>query len=126
MKKAFFSSLVMLALTAATFIAPLNPLAGRWQKKFRNGDVLLANFRPDGTYDAFYNGKSFVSGKYTLKQDDFAISDGSCNVNYFGTYKLNFYSSTDSIRFTLVQDTCRSRSRGTAGLTMGRVKAPKP
>lgn len=126
MKKAFFSSLVLLALTAAAFIAPPDPLAGRWQKKFRNGDVMMLNFRLDGTYDVFYNGKAFVSGKYTLKQDDFAMSDGSCNINYFGTYKLNFYSGTDSMRFTLLQDTCRSRSRGTAGLTMGRVKPAKP
>ena len=126
MKKAIVSSLVLLALTAATFIAPPNPLAGRWQKKFHNGDVLMVNFRPDGTFDGFYNNKAFVSGKYTLKQDDFAMSDNSCNINYVGTYKLNFYSGTDSMRFTLVQDTCRSRSKGTAGLTMGRVKPVKP
>jgi hypothetical protein len=71
MKKAFFSSLVLLALTAAAFIAPPSPLAGRWQKKFRNGDVMMLNFRLDGTYDVFYNGKAFVSGKYTLQAGRF-------------------------------------------------------
>jgi hypothetical protein len=125
MKKALFSSLLLLTLTVAA-IAPSNPLVGRWQKKFPNGDVLLASFRPDGTYDLFVNSKAFVSGKYTLKQEDFTVSDGHCNLNYFGTYKVRFSSGTDSIRFTLVQDSCRSRRQGTSGLIMGRVKLAKP
>jgi hypothetical protein len=124
MKKALLASLILLALTAAA-LAPANPLVGRWQKKFPNGDVLLASFRPDGTYDLFVNSKAFVSGQYTLKQDDFAVSDGHCNLTYFGTYKVRFYSGSDSLRFTLVQDSCRSRRQGTSGLVLGRVKTTK-
>jgi hypothetical protein len=126
MKKALFSSLAALALFATAFTAPSNPLVGRWQHKLPGGDTMLANFRPDGTYDVFVNNKTFVSGKYWVKQDVFALSDGHCNMSYFGTYKLGFYSGTDSIRFTLVQDSCSSRRQGTNGLTMGRVKLVKP
>lgn len=125
MKKALFSSLLLLALTAAAFIAPSNPLVGRWQQQFP-GQLLLLNFRADGTYDSFINGKTFTSGKYTFQQGAFTLSDGLCNPNYYGTYKLSFYSGTDSIRFQVVQDTCRGRREGTRGLTLGRVKPQKP
>lgn len=125
MKKALLSSLILLAVTVAA-IAPANSLVGRWQKKFPNGDVLMASFRTDGTYDLFVNNKAFVSGNYTLKGDDFGVSDGHCNLTYFGAYKLRFYSGTDSIRFTLVQDSCRSRRQGTSGLVLGRVKSTRP
>lgn len=125
MKKALFSSLILLVLTASA-LAPANSLVGRWQKKFPNGDVLLASFRADGTYDLFVNSKAFVSGKYTLKQEDFSVSDGHCNLNYFGTYKVRFYSGSDSLRFTLTQDSCRSRRQGTSGLVLGRVKVAQP
>jgi hypothetical protein len=124
MKKALFSSLLF-ALTAVASIAPSNPLVGRWQQQFP-GQLLLLNFRADGTYDAFINGKVFVSGKYLLKQDVFTLNDGLCNLNYYGTYKLSFYSGNDSIRFQVVQDTCRARRRGSDGLTLGRVKSAKP
>jgi hypothetical protein len=126
MKKILFPSLLAVALTAASFMAPTSSLVGRWQKRFPNGDVLLASFRTDGTYDLFVNNKTFVSGKYTLQQDNFALNDGHCSLAYFGTYKLRFYSNDDSIRFTVVQDTCRARRRGSDGLTLGRVKAVKP
>ena len=126
MKKALFASLALFALTAAaTMPPPANPLVGRWQQQYP-GQLLLVNFRADGSYDAFINGKTFTSGKYTYQQPDFTISDGLCNLNYAGTYKLSFYSGTDSIRFEVVQDTCRSRRQGTAGLTLGRAKPAKP
>jgi hypothetical protein len=125
MKKALFCGLVLLTLTATAFVAPPNPLVGRWQRQFP-GMLFMLNFRADGTYDAFINGKAFVNGTYVLKQEDFTLNDGLCNLNYFGTYKLRFYSGTDSIRFTVVQDTCTARRRGSDGLTMGRVKPVKP
>ena len=125
MKKNPFSGLLLLGLLAAAFHAPSNPLVGRWQRKLANGTVLLANFRPDGSYDAFVNGKAFANGNYTLQQDAFTLSDGQCDLRYAGTYTLGFYSGTDSIRFTVVQDTCRDRRRAIDGLRMGRLTPAK-
>jgi hypothetical protein len=124
MQKALLSGLILLALSVA-FTAPTNPLLGRWQLKFSNGDVLLANFRPDGSFDGFVNGKAFANGKYAVKQDVFIISDGQCNLNYFGSYTLRFSSGTDSVHFTVVQDTCRGRRRTIDGYTLGRVKSAR-
>ena len=125
MKKALISSLFLLALSATAFTTPTNPLVGKWQQRFP-GQILLVNFRADGTYDGFVNGKMFVNGTYSLKQDVFSMNDGLCNLNYSGTYKMSFYSGTDSIRFKVMQDTCRTRRHGSDGLTLGRVKPVKP
>jgi len=124
MKKALFPGLILLTLTAG-FTAPSNSLVGRWQLKFSNGDVLLTSFRPDGTFDAFVNGKAFANGKYAVKQDVFTIRDGQCNLNYAGTYALRFSSGTDSVHFTTMQDTCRGRRRTIGGYTLGRMKPAK-
>jgi len=125
MKKALFFGLVLFAFTAAVSSTPSNPLVGRWQHKFSNGDVVLTNFRPDGSFDAFVNGKAFANGQYTVKQDVFTVSDAQCGLNYTGSYKASFYSGTDSVRFTAVRDSCRGRRRSIDGSTLGRVKPAK-
>ena len=126
MKTRFLTGLGLLALTAAaSTAAPPNPLLGRWQERYADGSLMLLNFRADGTYDAFVNGKLFISAKYVVRQDTFAMSDGLCNVNYEGIYRLSFFAK-DSVRFRLIQDTCRARRRGVDGLIAGRVKTLKP
>lgn len=125
MKRALILSLGVIAVAAVAFTDPINPMAGRWQQRFSSGAMMLVNFRPDGTYDAFVNKKAFVSGKYHVRQDTVSISDESCNPDYYGTYKLHFFAQ-DSVRWNVIQDTCGGRRSGTDKGTLGRVKAEKP
>lgn len=128
MKRALIFSLGVIAVAAVSFINPPNPMTGRWQQRFRNGAMMLVNFRPDGTYDAFVNKKAIIIGKYYVRQDTVGISDisdGSCNPDYYGTYKLSFFAP-DSVRWNVIEDTCGGRRRGTDKGTLGRVKADKP
>lgn len=125
MKKALIFSLIGIALATVSFTDPINTITGRWQRKNASGRILMANFRSDGSYDGFINGKPFVSGKYYVRQDTFAISDASCNINYYGTYRLHFLSA-DSVRFAVIQDTCGGRREGTDKLALGRIKPTKP
>lgn len=128
MKNVFIFSLCFIALAAFSFINPPTTLVGRWQKKIGKDVVVGAVFRSDSSYDGFVNGKSFVNGKYYVREDTLHISDGGCNSKYYGTYKVAVFVK-DSIRFTVIQDTCRGRRRGSDGLTLGRVtqnKTEKP
>ncbi len=125
MRKALVFCLVCLILGIASFTAPPDTLVGRWQQKNRRGNLLLAIFRPKGTYDVFLNGKAFVNGKYYVRQDTLGVDDAVCGSNYYCTYKINFFAQ-DSIRFALIQDTCRQRREATIRLVLGRVKTAKP
>lgn len=116
---------ILFIITTLSFANPPNMLIGRWQNRFPNGVFVGAVFRSDSSYDGFRNGKAFVSGKYYVRQDTFAIADGGCGLAYYGTYKLAFLAN-DSVRFTAIQDTCRGRRRGSDGLTLGRIKVTKP
>ncbi len=125
MKKAFFLSFIGLALAAVSFTNPPDKLVGRWQQKSAGGISVVTVFRTDGTNDIFINGKTFVSGKYYVHQDTLGYSDPLCNINYYGTYKLNFFAQ-DSVRLTVLEDTCSGRRRGFDKVTLGRVLANKP
>lgn len=116
---------ILLILTLISFTDSPNPMIGRWQTRLPTGVVLGAVFRSDSSYDGFANGKSFVSGKYYVRQDTIAIADGGCGLAYYGTYKFHFFAN-DSVRVTAIQDACGGRQGGSDGLAMGRVKATKP
>lgn len=124
MKKALVFSLGVIAVTAVSFINPPNTLVGRWQQTYK-GAIALLVFRTDDTFDAFVNGKLFTSGKYTVRQDTLFMADNSCNIAYYGTYKLGFYAP-DSVRFTTIADTCKGRNGDLHNFTVGRVKVVKP
>jgi hypothetical protein len=124
MKKALIVSLAITALTAVSFMTPPNPLVGHWQQRWRSGAIMLVNFRSDSSYDAFVNGKAFTSGKYYVRQDTVGVSDGVCNMNYYGRYKMSFFAQ-DSLRWTVIDDTCGGRRRGTDKGTFGRVTSSK-
>lgn len=125
MKKTFLFPIILLALVTVSFVNPPDSLVGRWQKRSPKGVTLGAVFRADSSYDGFVNGKSFVSGKYYVRQDTFRLQDASCNARYYGTYKLTFVTS-DSVRLMVIEDTCGGRRRGTDGLAMSRVKPTRP
>ncbi|WP_460976561.1 hypothetical protein [Spirosoma knui] len=125
MKKVVCFSLVSLAVAAVSFIQPPDLLVGRWQLKSPDGSSVVTVFRADGTNDIFVNGKTFVSGKYSVRQDTLLYADPICNVAYYGTYKLDFFTQ-DSVRLTVLADTCGGRRRGFDKITLGRIIAAKP
>jgi hypothetical protein len=130
MKKTFLFSISLLALTLVSLTNPPGTLVGRWQQKGRGGPALVV-FRADNRYAIFVNGKTFVSGKYPVRQDTFALSDAACNAAYYGTYKLGVFAQ-DSVRFTTIAgfttiaDTCQGRNDDLPNFTAGRVKVVKP
>lgn len=127
MKKAIpFRLTILVLLAVLSFTNPPHKLVGRWKPNMGPDVSAVAAYRTDGTFDIFLNGKTFVSGKYRVSQDTLSISDPICGTGYYGTYQLT-YITEDSIRQTLIQDTCRVRRNSVAySPTMGRVKATKP
>lgn len=106
-----------------SFTDPPNRLVGRWQKHLPGGMMGMGIFRADSSYDLVINGKVFTSGKYFVRQDTFVDNNGACRLA--GIYKLHFFTQ-DSVRLTLIQDSCRGRREAYQGLTMGRVQLTKP
>lgn len=123
MKNICYLLLIGLSLAAVSFINPPDALVGRWQQKLPDGVTALFVFRTNDTHEIFLNGKSFSSGNYYVHQDTLGFADPFCNLNYYATYKLNFFAP-DSLRFDVLSDTCSGRREGYKQLTMGRV--PKP
>ncbi|MEO7446576.1 MAG: hypothetical protein ABIU55_13830 [Ferruginibacter sp.] len=105
---------------------PEHNIVGNWDSHYTfqgKSGVLEARFKPDGEYDAFDNGKPFVSGKYRLAGDTIFLKDGLCNIAYEGAYMLTYYK--DSVRFAVVEDSCINRNRGTDGLVAKRIASVK-
>ncbi|GAB3320011.1 hypothetical protein GCM10027299_13300 [Larkinella ripae] len=125
MNTVFCWPLICLAFVVVSFIQPPETLVGRWQQKTAGGNTVVTVFRSDGTNDIFINGKTFVSGKYYIRQDTLRYADPLCNMAYYGTYKLDFFAP-DSLRLTVLEDTCRGRRRGFDRVTLGRMKPAKP
>lgn len=126
MKQRLTLPICLLALAPLAFINPPGSLIGRWQQKWPGDLRAVTIYRTDGTFDILLNGKLFVNGKYKLNGDTLAIDDPTCGNGYYGTYQLTFITP-DSIRQTLIADTCQAR-RETIGAspTNGRMKPTKP
>lgn len=118
MKKVRILLLSLITLTALSFVTPPNTLVGRWQQTVKGATALLV-FRANNTFDIFINNKVFTSGKYTVRQDTFALADPACHMDYYGTYKLDFFAP-DSVRFTAIADTCNGRRSDMHQFTAGR------
>ncbi|PZR07236.1 MAG: hypothetical protein DI539_23905 [Flavobacterium psychrophilum] len=94
-----------------------HPLVGKWEYSATHHGgpfKLMAVFRANGTFDAFVNKKEFVSGTYRLKNDTLYVSDPTCNAQYEGIYKVEFFGKNDSLLFHALQDTCVGRKTSTA------------
>ncbi len=101
---------------------PDNGLVGRWETKPSvNGNVTGVVFKADNTYEAYVNKKPFVSGRYQIKDSLITIKEIGCQ-DYVGTYKLVFFSNSDSLRLVPVSDSCQQRREGMARTILGRVK----
>ena len=110
----------------STMKQPKQDIVGNWDAHNTyqgKSYVMEARFKPGGDYDAFDDGKLFVSGKYRLAGDTIFLKDGLCNMNYEGTYALNYIE--DSLRCRLSADPCMQRRNGTVGLGVARVTSAK-
>ena len=99
-------------------------LTGRWETMpSEKGNVTGVVFKSDSTFEGYVNRKPFVSGTYTFNNEDSVLSlqDGGC-AGVAATYKVNFFSNADSMRFTAIEDACTGRKEGMQRLVMGRVK----
>lgn len=120
MKTIFASAIITLlfAFTAA------DNLTGRWESKPSvNGNITGVVFKEDGSFEGYVNKKPFVSATYTYASKDSILSftDNGCE-GMRGTYKINFFSNSDSLRFEAISDSCTERKEGMLRLIMGRVK----
>src|SRR5215204_1225026 len=108
------------ALTLALFSCPANDkLIGRWESQpSENGVVTGVIFKDDDTFDGYVNKKPFVTGHYTLKGDVFSMIDNGCD-GKMATYKIIFFSNSDSMRFQHINDSCEGRRNGMSRLVLG-------
>ena len=62
------------------------------------------------------NGKLFSSGKSRFKNDTVEEFDPICNAegNYYSIYKVDLFEG-DSMRFTAIEDSCKTRRLGLDG-----------
>ncbi|RZK38304.1 MAG: hypothetical protein EOO90_22755 [Pedobacter sp.] len=98
-------------------------IEGKWLKKgtFQGKSYdFEGRFKKDGSYDAFMDGKHFVTGKYTMKHDTIYLTDSGCDSTVVGIYKIRSFQ--DSIQFKLIADDCDNRREGTKDLTFGKIK----
>ena len=102
-----------------------NDLYGTWKVKFADGTNGEVRFRKDGTHDYFMDGKLFSSGKSTFKNDTLQEFDPICNDvgNYYSRYKVNFMGG-DSMRFNVIEDSCKPRRLGLEGGIFYLIKRP--
>ena len=110
-------------LAAVTIFTGKDLLTGRWQSPVSpKGNVTGIVFKEDNTFEGFVNKKPFVTGRYSLQQDSvFTFTDNGCD-GKTGTYKILFFSNSDSMKFQLISDSCVERREGMAKLVLGRVK----
>jgi hypothetical protein len=127
-KLCVLASFVIMVCAAIAFTGDTNPLVGKWEHSgISHGQPFnfMAIFRANGTFDGFINKKEFVSGTYHMKHDTLYMSDPTCNAQYEGSYKVEFFARQDSVKFHVVQDTCMGRKEGTNGLLFKRITTAK-
>ncbi|AWO01359.1 hypothetical protein DLD77_06470 [Chitinophaga alhagiae] len=96
---------------------------GKWRVKFNSGPMAEARFHSNGTHDFYIDGKLFSSGKSTFRSDTLKAYDPICGGNgeYYGTYKVDFLGG-DSIRFKVIDDSCRPRRFDMDGTVLHRIR----
>lgn len=120
MKKICIAAAALLSFVIFAFSYPENTIVGRWETKTPNGTILGAVFKTDYTYTGYANKKVFVTGKYQFKDNLLSMDDdGGCKTT--GVYKITFFA--DSLRLSVVTDSCTARREGTDKVVFGSVKS---
>jgi hypothetical protein len=114
-KLIFPAIIVLLSLTSA------NDLTGRWESRMPDGNILGIRYKPDNSFEGYFNKKPFVSGTYTFQDSILAFRGNGCNgVKCF--YKIIFFSNSDSMRWKVINDSCVARKEGMDNMVFGKVK----
>jgi hypothetical protein len=116
--------ILFLVFTMLGALIAKDPLSGRWESRpSEKGNITGVVFKQDNMMEGYINKKPFVSGTYSFNPGDSVISfvDNGCN-GMRATYKVMFYSNSDSLRFQVIDDSCGERKNGMLRLVMGKVK----
>jgi hypothetical protein len=120
-KNHFLVALCALFVVGFAFVAS-RTLVGHWSARYGNGDKGHVVFRTDGTVEATFESTTWkVGGPYKVDGSTLSISDSSCGLGYWSTYKTSWYSD-DSVRATLIEDTCTGRKSCVDGAVLVRMK----
>ena len=117
---------ILISITAFlsfAFTASID-ITGRWETMpSEKGNITGVVFKNDNTFEGYVNKKPFVSGSYSYNAQDSTLTfkDNGCN-GIPATYKIDFFSNSDSLRFVAISDSCMQRKEGMQRLVMGRVK----
>jgi hypothetical protein len=112
---------VVIMVSAFAFISMQDKLVGHWMTKGQNNSKVFLDFSEDHSFKVTVDGHIENEGKYELKEDVFTMYDKGCGMNVPGKYKLTFYTS-DSVSFSVLQDSCKDRVGEVNGGIITRVK----
>lgn len=125
MKQHFIKTLlfVFTSVILFAFIPPKHRLPGKWTIYNADGTSTgeYVELKNDGSYNVYLPGDQIgETGYYKLKHHVFSIKNAKdvCGQDYWGKYRLDFHGA-DSIRFTLIKDTCSNRVMDIVGINPG-------
>jgi hypothetical protein len=98
---------------------PVHPITGRWIAAGPNNTKLFSEFNKDGTFKVYSRTATENSGSYHTSIDTIFMYDKNCGMQVAGKYLLHFYG-TDSVSFSLLQDSCGERAQEVNGARMKR------
>ena len=113
---------VVIAAFAFTFIPARKSVVGHWRAAYGDGTKGKVVFRTDGTYEATFDGQTWkVGGQYKMDADISTVTDSTCGFGYWAKYKAAWYTD-DSLRMTVIEDSCAGRRADADNSVMVRVK----
>jgi len=120
-KNHFLVAFCALFVIGGAFVAAKS-FVGQWHAVYGNGMKGHVVFRKDGTAEATFDGQAWkVGGPYKVDGTKLSIADSSCGLTYWCSYKATWYSD-DSVRMTVIEDTCTGRRTDVDGSVLVREK----
>ena len=122
MKQSIRVFAILFVATAFAFRPPRHNIVGHWKIFVPDGINVheYVELKKDGSYNVYVDGKIEERGFYNVKNSVFSIQNAKpvCGDGYWGKYKIDFYGS-DSIHFTLIEDSCSNRRMDIVGVNPG-------
>lgn len=121
-KNPLLFALYAVIIIGAAFIIAAKTFVGHWRVAYGNGMKGNVVFRKDGTAEATFDGETWkVGGPYKVEGDKLSMADSSCGLTYWASYTAHWYSD-DSVRMTIIEDTCTGRRTDVDGSVLVRIK----
>lgn len=97
-------------------------LVGSWKAAYGDGITGKMVVRSNGTFLATFDQRTFkVGGRYKFDGNTLSIADSSCGLRYWAKYGVDWLTD-DSIRITVIEDTCAGRRGDGNGAVLVRAK----